>query len=1009
MVDVGFGGSASGGSYSAGLIYSDGIGLPTGRAMYNGSTSVAIVALFAYVAGRSGNPVGSIQLGSSLTGDFACPSAGDSTSGTGWFGSSSWLVQGGSARFQWNGPASGPVWFGKGGGGTTFIPGGSRAGTLGGAYRYVQAPSEPVSVSVAPGVGQATVYWAAPATDGETGINGYYLEYATNAAFTGASALNVGVVTSATLTGLTPGSTYWFRVCAKNGVTDMASTVGTPSAAVSALIGTFPGAPTSPAAAGTSGGIVVSWAPPASDGGAPILDYTLRYSTDSTMTTYSTLVLPASARSKTLIFNAAISTYYAQIVARNAVGPGAATATVSNTPPSRGTLDSVRGAAVDVDGNQIEIRSDAGTGASPVFTLGYTAFGTGSAFVPIATLPTGNAAGQFFTPGGQRNLSLVSDLGGTIFVVGVDSGTGGILVSRYARTGPTAWSAGGVLSQVLSNTGDPIVAVDGVFASGSGGTPTPTILVIARRAGSLGAGNISFATLNLTALAASSGTLFLTQGNDPSWLSSPPAAAASNSGVLDITSLPTALNRVAILANGFSVIDILNGVITLVSKSADGTSTASAWARIIGVSGSSFVILSVAAGALSWTFYSSSGSVLGTNSLPGSSAFGGAFGAQWDAYVDRVANVLRVYYVDATAGAQTLKSVVVSPVSYSAAAAVTLTAALGAATSTNGPIRLPQGVVDERRVLVSASNVLGAARSTALYVDTSANVAPTTPTPTTTPTTVDATQSNVLGWTFTDPDPLDTQSTYELEVQRVSDSVNVVATGVVTSANNTYTLAANTLVNAVDYRWRVRTSDALAMVGAWSPYVAFTTSAFGTLTITAPATDNQAGIASSSVALNWTYTQPAGYIQTSRRVRVIQTSNSAVLSDTTMQVSAATTITLAGLATDVEVRAEVSVVNNGPGTPTIVSSRLITVSYGTPLAPTLSLIVGASYIDVVVGNPSPVGTSRPEVIRNEIFKRATGSTTGFVRIGSTVYGGTYRDRAIKSGISYDYQVKGASV
>ncbi len=105
------------------------------------------------------------------------------------------------------------------------------------------------------------------------------------------------------------------------------------------------------------------------------------------------------------------------------------------------------------------------------------------------------------------------------------------------------------------------------------------------------------------------------------------------------------------------------------------------------------------------------------------------------------------------------------------------------------------------------------------------------------------------------------------------------------------------------------------------------------------------------------------------------------------------------------VRIELSIVTNAPGTPTVSKNRLITSSYGTPMAPLVTLSAGASFVTVAIDNPTPSG-SKPEVIGNLIDRRRTDSGEGWVSIALVEYNGSYNDHAVRSGVSYDYRVRG---
>lgn len=985
--------------------------MPAGRANAAGRTPARITAMRAWASGRGGtrNIYLSVD-GGSATSAFARGAAG-SAGDTGAQSCTPFLVSGGTGVFNIYGDGS--FYFGRGGGGATVDNNGtSYSGTLGGSFYWDECPTAPQTPAVAAGAtsGTADLTWAAPTTDGGTALTGYRVLYSTASNLAGATAVDVGVVTSTTLTGLTPGQRYYFAVGARNAVTALDSnTTSVLSSIVNALIGDLPGAPTGLALSAGPGLIAATWTAPASDGGVAIDAYRLDYSTGSGFGpgTYTSVTLPAGARSATVTDLVPEQTYYARVVAHNSVGYGPASGNANATVPARGALDAVQGAAVHISGGvQVELRGDGATPAA--VTLGYIAFGTGSAFTSIASIPIGSGATDFAAGGGPRNLALAADPAGNLYVIGRQgSNPSAVLVKRFERSGTTAWALDGQLAQALPGTTDALVAFAAAYVPATGTTaPAASILLLARRAGTVGAGSLSYATLDLVSIEASAGALFIASGSDPSWLATPPVGAAANSGVVDVAALTPGGTRMALLANGFAVVDVVNGMVTGVSKAAAGTTVAGPWARVIGVNATTLALFTVVGGALTWSFISATGSVLGTGSFAGANAYGGAFSSQWDAYYDAVAQLVTVYYVADPAGARTLESIDVSPATYAASAITALTAALGPASSTNGELRVPRGRVDERRVVVGAANIVTAtsAKSTAAYVDTSGNVAPSAPSLVDV-TGFDASAAYTFAWAFGDSNPDDTQTAYELIVQRVSDNVDIVSTGKVASTTASRLVAAAALANGVNYRWRVRTYDVLDTVGAWSAWDAFTTAATGTLTITSPAADNPVGLDTSSLNIAWSYVQANGYTQTQRRVRVIRVSDSAVLSDTTMQASTVGNYTVTALPTDVPVRIEVSIVTNAPGTPTIGPvNRLLTTSYGAPMAPLVTLEAGESFVTVTVDNPPPSG-SRPEVVRNVVERRDSG-IGDYRAIASIAPDSSYNDHAVASGKAYDYRVRG---
>jgi hypothetical protein len=401
-------------------------------------------------------------------------------------------------------------------------------------------------------------------------------------------------------------------------------------------------------------------------------------------------------------------------------------------------------------------------------------------------------------------------------------------------------------------------------------------------------------------------------------------------------------------------------------------------------------------------FYNTQAQAIGEASMPKESFYGGVIGTQFAAYFDKTSNVVRVYYVDVTSS-RTLSRFDVSPVTFSGVTTASVVTNLGAASAINTDLRISR-TSDERRVLIeAASNAVGVLSVASAY-STVGNLAPNAPVLTPRPN-FDSTTAATFTWKFGDSNPSDTQTAYQLEISRVSDSVVVYDSGKVTSTAGSATLNASVIANAIDYRWRVRTYDVLDTVGAWSGYGTFSTAATGTLTITSPATDNVLGIETDDYFVTWNYTQSGGATQAQRRVRLIRTADSAVILDTTMQANTTPSYTIAGMESGKEYRVEVTVINSvSISTPVV--TRLITPNYSEPMTPTTEISVGEAYVEVIVINPTPTG-DRPEVVFNDIYKRRTKANSvdsDFIRIATIGNSSTYRDFAVKSETSYDYKI-----
>jgi len=184
------------------------------------------------------------------------------------------------------------------------------------------APSVPLNVTASAGAGHATAIWAAPASDGGTPVTGY-----TVTASPGGKSLTVGgSARSATITGLTNGTTYTLSVVAKNAVGTSPSGVSNPVTPRSVV--TVPDAPRSVTASPGNAQATVSWTAPASDGGTPVTGYTVTASPGG-----KSVTVGGSARSATITGLTNGASYTFAVKAVNAAGSSpAATSTGPVTP-----------------------------------------------------------------------------------------------------------------------------------------------------------------------------------------------------------------------------------------------------------------------------------------------------------------------------------------------------------------------------------------------------------------------------------------------------------------------------------------------------------------------------------------------------------------------------------------------------------------------------------------------------------------------------------------------------
>jgi hypothetical protein len=224
---------------------------------------------------------------------------------------------------------------------TTFVTAGNlyTDASLVGDYGYYTLPTSPQSISLTAGQGQVSVSWTSPADFGGTGITSYTLQRATNAGFTTGVVTTTGLTgLSTTVTGLTNGTAYYFRVYAVNAVGTAAGTGSAWRTAGSSVTptasATVPGAPTSPIAQQqspqNSNGLFFDWTAPASNGGSALTGYAVQYSTVEDQ--FGSPVMTGSTSSFFNI-NGLLSgaTYYMRVAAVNAIGTGPYSGTVSAT------------------------------------------------------------------------------------------------------------------------------------------------------------------------------------------------------------------------------------------------------------------------------------------------------------------------------------------------------------------------------------------------------------------------------------------------------------------------------------------------------------------------------------------------------------------------------------------------------------------------------------------------------------------------------------------------------
>ena len=212
------------------------------------------------------------------------------------------------------------------------LPGSGQTGALG-------APDVPHSLSATRGNRQVVLSWVQPSGGAE--VTGYEYEQDVSGRWISTGSTD----TTTTVTGLTNGQSYTFRVRAVNSAGASAAS----AASASVTPATVPGAPTSLGATGGDQEVELSWTAPASNGGDSITGYEYEQggsgtwiSTGGTDTTYTVFNLTNG------------QPYRFRVRALNSVGAGAASAASPNVTPAT-EPDAPTGLTATVSDQQVDL------------------------------------------------------------------------------------------------------------------------------------------------------------------------------------------------------------------------------------------------------------------------------------------------------------------------------------------------------------------------------------------------------------------------------------------------------------------------------------------------------------------------------------------------------------------------------------------------------------------------------------------------------------------------------
>ncbi len=188
-------------------------------------------------------------------------------------------------------------------------------------------PAAPTNPAANPGNAQVSLSWTAPTNNGGSPITGYTIQHKLSTDPWPGTSVTLGNVTSNTITGLTNGIQYDFRINATN----QAGT-GVSSGIVQATPRSVPGQPTGLAATPGNSQVSLSWTAPTDTGGSAITDYTIQYSVDAG-TNWIAVNDGTNTDTTTTVTGLTNGvTYQFQVFATNTAGTGIASDSVGVTP-----------------------------------------------------------------------------------------------------------------------------------------------------------------------------------------------------------------------------------------------------------------------------------------------------------------------------------------------------------------------------------------------------------------------------------------------------------------------------------------------------------------------------------------------------------------------------------------------------------------------------------------------------------------------------------------------------
>lgn len=460
----------------------------------------------------------------------------------------------------------------------------------------------------------------------------------------------------------------------------------------------------------------------------------------------------------------------------------------------------------------------------------------------IATLPASTAADptEFFattdgTPGGQK-LAIAVDSSNNLYVVGIYGGNTVTAVAAKAFTKGVGytWTAQTLRSAALSTYAE--ASLNNVAVAWHNVGTSGTIMAVLEHGWGRGpnaTGDAVYALLNCQYLLTGTGSLLRGSGSGRGTVVSDLVDGNNHTNhvnptgtVLDVVAAVSSNDVGYVLspfayATGLGDADSpsifrykLNAGGTAISSSIDDTPTswttkdASAKLRVIAVDSNTIVTVT-ADPTSTWGLTVEMLQVSGGSYFVrlGRVRLDGAFTSMptmtalstsllWDAVYDPTANLVWVYYFDTANNRRLMRTSINMSTYLSSNNEIEVSNAVGAVGSTNYALRVHRGKLNGQTVLASVANKDSGGTHSTQYIADTFNVAPTAPT-LTARANFDATNSAVFAWTFNDPNPADTQSAYQLQINtsggvfeydtaKVSASAaTYVGSGAASTGNNT--------------------------------------------------------------------------------------------------------------------------------------------------------------------------------------------------------------------------------